>query len=1058
VATASEPRNWGDPWIGLRYTAVDCLALLDATVLNPMPSLYPGQTPFGSPDIWEDIANFFSNILYWVNPANSLPWLWNSVVYPAITWLKDNIWNPIMTWMWDRIAEIERWFGTLWNSIVDGIAGAYDSVKSWLRDIANWMQLFLGPPIEVIKATLGNVYSWLYNTAASLWTAVVDIWASIQLWLQTTFSAMITGIGDLVASSIERVKTALGAVADKIWSSMQQFWWWLGARLNSLWTWLGTIMGKVTSGIGNAISLVRIWAERTAGDIVTWWNEKFWPWLSNVFTSIVNLPRTIWQWLVKSLKAVWETVAGFVIEVADKAIALLKPVVERWAGAFQNLPATFLNWVAMTAGTNLALEPHRALSTTGSLYMMSMVAGTGAHVLATALNAIPGTDWVGAAQLSAYIAQAAGFEELTRATYGVLINEALTQPLRYYWNAQLRPHQPTEGAIFAMGRKRGLTRGEFGEAMAKEGLPEWWIDKEYQFFWADPSPYWLLRMSEHSTPEMQPSSMYLRWLQDWLPNWRADPWAWFKMKLMLAGFEDTDIPAFIEGFQTRRLASAVTQVKTSVRAMLREGYWDQTDAAQALTPLRVRPEEITYMVLAEDLDYQNRYLDAQVQLSLESFRKGELSRQDLSMTLSLMIVKPERVAQLVSREEVRALPKPKSVVLPKEDPIVKSLVRQAVSSWTKAYRDWTIVIEDLRLGLTIVLQNIALAEQLVTVERTRYRPPLAPPPPVEEAPIVKSLVRQAVSSWTKAYRDWLITLEDLRHGLTIVFRDPVLAEEAVIVERTRYRPEPPYPPPPEEDPIAAASRRYAIASWIRRFREGRIDAEALELGLTELIDNEELVLQVREIEELRAVPAVEIVLPPEEDPIAAASRRSAIASWVKRFREGTVSAAELELGLISLIPDPTLVEQIRQIEELRARPAPDIIPPWEEDPSVAAIRQETVRGHLEMFRKRLINVGELYTYLVTDGLVAALARSTAITQALKRIKTPPLESPYFQKDRLREVIDTAVEAYTRMLDEGEISPIEYELSGQRVGVDEDLTIYIADTQALRRFCEPRIAA
>jgi len=130
---------------------------------------------------------------------------------------------------------------------------------------------------------------------------------------------------------------------------------------------------------------------------------------------------------------------------------------------------------------------------------------------------------------------------------------------------------------------------------------------------------------------------------------------------------------------------------------------------------------------------------------------------------------------------------------------------------------------------------------------------------------------------------------------------------------------------------------------------------------------------------------------PIEEPIAAATRRAGIAAAVRRFRAGEITAPVLELLLASLIPAPELAVHIRQIEELRAAPVPGITPLPQEHPAMAAVRQETVRAHIDMFRHRLIPLQELYTYLLADGLPEAVARATALTQALKRTETPPLD-------------------------------------------------------------------
>lgn len=187
------------------------------------------------------------------------------------------------------------------------------------------------------------------------------------------------------------------------------------------------------------------------------------------------------------------------------------------------------------------------------------------------------------------------------------------------------------------------------------------------------------------------------------------------------------------------------------------------------------------------------------------------------------------------------------------------------------------------------------------------------------------------------------------------------------------------------------------------------------------------------------------------EPVAAAARRAAIASWIQRFRDGEIEAPMLEIGLSPLIDDLGRVRLMRQVEEIRARTAPDIIPLPEEEPLMAALRQDTVRAHLEMFATRLLGIDELYAYLLADGLAEPLARSTALSQALKRIESPPFDSPYFQRDRLRPLLDEAIASYTLMLEQGQVSLGEYQANLLAVGVDPAVVIYLADTQEVRAF-------
>ncbi len=897
MPTLEGDRNWGDLYLGLHLAAQTCEGLATVSAGRSMFVLEAQRVSLGMASIWDPIADFCKTALWWLKPWNVGPWVWTNWLRPGVQWLRTHLLEPALEWGIFWLGWVLNWAARLYAGVVDWAKLELDSVKMRIDGMRNslWSRYF------------PDRYPWR-PTWADIWNHVIGRITGTMTMIENRINAIPGALRDRFDDVLVWGQAKVDQLV-KWWDTTGVLW------INRAWQSILDLPETLRVTFLKWWTTAGLWVERAR----LHWNTVIWPF-------ILNLPQFLYDtatsWLVTAytlvvnwLRSLWEGI----LDTAQKAIDRATPVVREWIGAFEELPALYLNWVATTAGTDLALNPGKALATAGSLYSMAIAAGTTAHVTSAALNIIPALNWVGASQLAAYVAQVAGFEPLTDATYGTLINDVLTVPLRYHWNEMLRPRIPTEGGIFIMGRKRGLNRAEFGAAMAKQGLPDWWIDREYQFFWTDPSPYWLLRMSEYSTPQMRPSALFLPWLAEWLPNWRSDPWAWFKMKLMLSGFEDTDIPAFIDGFQSRRLGPAVTQIKTSVRAMIREAYWGRAEAQGALRPVGVRQEEIEYIILAEDIDYQNRYNDDQVRYYSESFRKGEISAQDLSLMLSTFIVRPERVAQIVARERVRMRPKTSPIVTDKVHPLLTSLIRQAMNSWTKVWRAYEIEEAELLLGLTIVVQDDVLARQLVDVELTRYRPP------------------------------------------------------------------PPEPPPPLEDPLVQRVRLEAISFWI------------------------------------------------------------------KQFRDGLITADMLELGLANLIVDPEIVRLMRDIEEQRARRAAEILPLYEEDPLMAKVREETIRGHIEMFRKRLIGLDELYLYLVQDGLAQLLAQATVLTQALKRVKSLPADSPYFVRDAVREVIDEAIETYSDMVMRGEISLEEVRANLAGVGVDPDLVTYLVDTLEVRLF-------
>jgi|GEM_PF-3759589 len=875
MATEAAAIEQADPYEGLRRLTIKIMNILRLKLERLQRWTVMRQISGGQGSLWDLIARKFDELIAkfsWTNLASALRW---DALIKFGEWIKDHIYTPFKDYLTNWKDAFLGW----WNGAIDQLTTNFTAFKD----------------------------------------SIVERWNQVWVWMKEHLTWLKDSILGWWNGAIERLRTVISNISAAIGPPITAAWQQITSHLHSLWDVFSGYFNRLREGIGTAMASLSAFLHNPLEGLRTLWARFQETWAGKLLLSIGQSLTTFWNSMVEAIRQWWATFQPKLMAAAERAITFARPYIERWVGAFKELPATFLNWVATTAGSNLALTPSRALTTVGSLYAMALAAGTTAKILATGLNLIPGTNWVGASALAAYVAEAAGFEPITQATYGTLLNEVLTWPLRYHWNIQLRPRIPTEGTIFLMGRKRGLNRGEFNQAMAYQGLPDWWIGKEYLFFWTDPSPYWLLRMSEAANPAIHPSSLFLPWLEEWLPNWRGDPWAWYKMKLMLAGFEDTDIPAFIEGFQKRMVSSAVTQVKTSVRAMLREGYWSREMAEGALRPMGVRQDEVELLLVAEELDYQKRYMDDQARYFKEAFRKGEIDQQDLTLTLSTIIVKPERVAQEVARERIRVLPKPKPLTQPKEDPLVTSLRRQAITSWTKQYRNWKIDEEDLLLGLTIVTQDPDLAGEMVAVERTRYRPP--PPPPV----------------------------------------------------------------PPKEDPLIAKSRRQAIASYVTAFRKGEIDAD------------------------------------------------------------------QLELYLVDLIPDVETRLQIVHLESLRYKPTPELIPLPSEDPELAKIRAERVRGHIAMFQKRLIGLEQLYTFLLADGLVGPLARATVITQANKRIKVPRLDSPYFLRDIMQELMDKGLLAYEEMFMKAQITIDQYTAWLISIGVDPDVVTYLADTLTLRKF-------
>ena len=823
--------------------------------------------------VFDDIAYFFKEILSLIYPPNFWAYMKTHALNPIFERAKSEIVKDLKDQMQSMQDSIAGQVGAKGQGVQDRLWEIKDSTKDgWANRVPA-----LG---SAVRGGLDGV-----NAAISIAQTKAD--ASLRA-LQDAVAATKTDDNSPEPRSIRELK-------DTTKDSMQGLSNAFAAKLNEL---RGGLEVKIAEQSGALKAGMKEVADvSTVNQLAL---------AQQVSKSVADLANTLKSPEPGGLQ-------GKLLDARDATFAF----VEDWFGKFKDLPAKYFSFIADSAGTDLALEPERALDMVGRLYSMSIGAGSAAHIVSAVLNIIPTLNWVGASQLAGYISQVAGFDEITKASYGTLLNSVINWPLQYHWNKLLRPRIPTEGSIYAMGRKRGLDRREFGKAMAMQGLPDEWIDKEYLFFWADPSPQWLLRMSESGTPPFNPSGAMRGWVNKWMGSHLGDTDAWFRMKLLMAGFEDTDIEPFLSTFRRRAAGPALTQTKTSIRAMLRGAYWSPATATSALQNIGVRQDEISQMIIAEDLSYQNSFLDDQIVYYTDQFRKGQISTQAFSLALSTIIVKPERVAQIVADELVRLLPKPKSIVDVVDDPLVQSVRTQAINSWLKAYRGWLITVEDLLLGLTLVVQDAKLAQSMLDAELSAKRPAPPVPAPAKEDPLAAAARRASIASWVKQFRDGLIDARQLDQVLLALITNAELRKSVIDLESLRYFPAPDIQPPAEEDDLLAEARELAVAGHIKMFASRVIPLDQLYAflladGLTQALAKSTCISQSQRR-----------IVPPSLDSSYFTSDvlqqlyDAGIAEYEKMYVAGSIQLDTYRLWLIEMGVDADVVAYLADGLELR---------------------------------------------------------------------------------------------------------------------------------------------
>jgi len=573
------------------------------------------------------------------------------------------------------------------------LGSIFDPIREWLDAVAAYL-----------KSIPERLTTWLRAIRDRIPTFPSPYDLAVGFLTHTVIPAINAAgpiLAGILSAPLRWVKEALESLP-RLFDFAREIWnkvvipavTWIGARIRGF---INSPLGQAIIGVFRAIrdnlSLVwqaiitelrGIWA--ALQPILQAVREA----LGRVVTSISNSVREMWSSMVAWVHShIIEPLKRWIREhlpSKEEIIAWAKDANERLVGMLTGLMQNYLAGIAGEAGTDLAMNPSRSMAMTGPLIMRALYAGAAAHGVSTALEILYPTKEIGLTQFAGLISEFGAFQPIMQATMGTLVYDVLAWPMRYHWQNQLRPKLPTIGEIFTMGRKRGITEERFFEAMGYMGLPNWWIDTIYHFFWTDPSPFWISRICESGIPDWHPDLWWSAWADRWMPGWRTDDFKWVRAKLLLAGYEASDAPSMIEGIKMRLLGPATTQLKTSARSMARKGWWDFTTFSEFLRGKQVRGDEIALAWVAEQVDQQREILEEWVAIYTMERRKGTIDVDQHRLALAALGMHPVRAEQEVLMETIRLLPAPKKPEEPKEDPDVVKARATFISAQIQLFR------------------------------------------------------------------------------------------------------------------------------------------------------------------------------------------------------------------------------------------------------------------------------------------------------------------------------------------------------------------------------------
>ena len=359
--------------------------------------------------------------------------LWNDVFQPGISAIVSGfswIWNSIK----DTAGSIWDWVQDIYNKLVEVDAYIAGTIFTYLHDAWNWLRNIKTVIYHEARGAVNLVYWWLKDAE----TAVVNS----MLRALKTYVGFLRGIWDAGFSVVRAAIQNLHEATESAWHSLVET---VSGKFEALTHALSALPHSIAAGFQTAIS-----------------------------------------YLYDVLKRVWGSV---ILPAGHKIVDALKWIANKLVSAFYTVTDTISNILSSVA----PLTPEKAPNLTYSLMKVTGLAAGGLLGMAGIWDLIHPFKEVIPGEIKAMIYDVTSFNKILGAFTGALFTVSIAQPMKYYYNAELRPYIPSWGDIMELKSRGKLDDDTFRRFMHYHGYDD--IYKPYFDELANtPAGYFMLRM------------------------------------------------------------------------------------------------------------------------------------------------------------------------------------------------------------------------------------------------------------------------------------------------------------------------------------------------------------------------------------------------------------------------------------------------------------------------------------------------------------------------------------------------------------------------------------
>jgi len=810
--------------------------------------------------------------------------------------------DPPGEWDWLVALLTEPIRISIWDSLIAFVSGELDILLSPLyeiRDRIYWA-------VEAISALPGRINAAVYslrddarNALYAVRDQVRDALASVRDVINNSLTYWLNQLMWAAYAVRDQVRDTLYSLRDVINNSLT---YWLGQLMwaayavrdqvrdtlanlrdvinNTLVYWLSQLMV--------AAYAVRDQVRDTLANLRDVINNTLVYWINQVVVALTSLPGRIeelyhasevwwdaqvakmWNDLVAQTGLGWGTLldigTSILTEVSRVLAAGPPPELQAAADRFTASLEAGLSAIQDVMLGQGQVTPELAPELAVRAFLTASSIGFGAHILATAIELAHPLRYIGLHYLSGFLGQMGSFNTVAYAAMGVMVREAVANPMAYNIRSRTRPTIPTAGDLQAMRRKHNLTAAEFGANMAYQGYTDFWIQRMEEYLPADPRLMEIVRIADTCLPSGSPPADALPLLERLGITTREAPDWWLEMKLALAGYNWIDIPQLKEVIKKRLVQSEYNRLIATSSVAFRRGYMGRTQYEAELAAANQIPDMIAIRVHAEEISALVDDIADLEAMYIDSFKKDMITQDECLVALVNCGITRRKAEVLVNRAAVAKVPKPTRPAATEEEKALKELQTKYSELYRRQYEGDLItdgqyydslVAIGLEPRLATVTVQIAVTKKATSTKRVEIKAE-------EQAVATQRKVYEKL--YKEQFQAGLLDADGYYELLVALGMSRQEAQGTVALELVKQYQLTRRAELKAGEKEALAVQKASAELYVRRYRAGDIDAAALldrllHLGLSPLLAEITVALEGQKRQDDAAKILAQVIVP-----------------------------------------------------------------------------------------------------------------------------------------------------------------------------------------------------